>query len=444
VNRTELPRTCTLRQSLAFLRDPAHFIGGAGLSLGDLYRVRVPGARLLVVTDAELLEGILVRDADSFVKSRLYWRALRHAFGDSMASMDGDDWQYLHRHQRPFFTRRAVAGYLPAIAAGCLNYFDRLEDRVAVEPEIPMLETLAELNARLTLAVLFGQHDDPEAESVSRRIAEGHEIIAWITRFPWRVSTVALSRRGRRAAEHRAFFTEFARRLEVSAAGGEPETLLQALIAIGKSPQAGRYPASLLRNEVVFHLGASTETQAAVEGWALYLLWKHPEVLERVRAELEAVAGRRPVGPDQLGELPYTRQVLQEALRLYPPVYGVVRDCVRPVDVGAYRARPGDAFLLSVIGLHRSPRYWDAPEEFRPERFGPGGSAPAAKHQFVPFGAGKHVCIGQHLAMPTMLLTLAMFLQRFDWAFIEPEAVPEARPSLKPAGAFRATVSLRL
>jgi cytochrome P450 len=202
-------------------------------------------------------------------------------------------------------------------------------------------------------------------------------------------------------------------------------------------------PHALLRNELTFHLGASTETLAVAEGWTLYLLSRQPDVLERVRSEFtRALTASTPAG-EQVAVLTYTRQVIQEALRCYPPVFAIVRDCVQSTDLLGHPVRKGEVLFISVYAMHRNPRLWERPLEFRPERFQADRTTTINKYQYLPFGAGKHVCIGQHLAIPLMVLTLAEFAHRFDWTFADADIRPVARPSLKPSGAFRATLTRR-
>ena len=437
---------CGLSDTLAFLRNPEAFTVSLGYELGDFYRVRVPGARIHVVTDPSLAEQILIRDGSSFEKSRIYWRELRRGFGDSMGSMEGERWEYLHRVERPFFTPRAVQGYLDAAAHITTLHFEQMAERIDDAGAFPVLDVFSELNARIVLSVLFGQHDEASSLDQARRIADGHAIIAWRSQFPWRPWLGWLTGINRRGEQHKRFFGEYAarvRRTAESVRARDGRTLLHALLEAHADPAAPELPDSLLRNEMTFHLGASTETQAAAESWTLYLLWKHPAVLERVRDEIVDVAGESAIDARHVAPLSYTRQVVQEALRLYPPVHAVVRDCVKPVALNGYLARTGDTFLISAYGMHRNPRLWDDPDRFRPDRFHRNNADSIVKHSYMPFGAGKHVCIGQHMALPLMAMTLAQFAQRFDWTFSGDDVAPVARPSLKPAPPFVATLTVR-
>jgi cytochrome P450 len=212
---------------------------------------------------------------------------------------------------------------------------------------------------------------------------------------------------------------------------------------IQHDPDAPEFSPTLLQNEITFHLGASTETQAVAEGWTLYLLWKHPVVLKRLRDEIERVVGDTLVSADHVPGLTYARQVMQETLRLYPPVFAVVRDAVRPADLTRHSARVGETFLISVYGLHRNPRLWDDPNGFNPDRFHPHRAGTIGRYQYLPFGAGRHVCIGQHMSLPAMVLAVAQFAQRFDWTFSDRDIQPVAQPSLKPSGTFTVRLTRR-
>jgi cytochrome P450 len=460
VKGTRIP-SCPGRDTLAFLRDPAAFTAGPGLDIGDVYRVRIPGYRLHVVTEPTVMERILVRDADAFVKSRIYWRELRRTMGDSMGSMDGPRWKYLHGVQRPYFTPRAVSRYLPEIDLHVARHVEELARRIESrtdhsadqtrttreqrpDPQGPapydVLSALSELNARIVLSTLFGQDDRPIPHGIAERISDGNQIIAWRSKYPWRPLLARVNGVDRRSDALRAFFSEYVDDLRPQS---KPDHLLGALESISADVDAPEFSSSLLRNEVMFHLGASTETQAAAEGWALYLLARHPDVLAEVRGEVDAAGQGDRISHRHLPRLAYTRQVVQETLRLYPPVYGVVRDCTSSVDLGPMTARPGETFLVSLYGLHRSPRVWNEPDAFRPERFSKERAGSIPKYHYVPFGAGRHVCIGQHLAVPAMTLTIAQLAQRFDWSFGEEPVRAEARPSLKPAGPFQADLRPR-
>ena len=434
---------CSLRETLSFYRDPAGFTAGAGLRLGDVYAVRSPGPRLWVATDPGIAEAVLVTKAACFEKSRIYWRELRRTIGDSMGSLDGPRWEYLHNKERPYFTPGAVRAFLPRGHTAIVRQFDQLARRIESEPRVAVLDVLSELSARVTLAALFGRDDESAALEIARRIADGHAILDRLTRYPFLRPLVWRAGIARRARNHRAFFDVYVEQLRRSHSSADSRSLLDALVGVQTDPDAPRYPEALIRNEVMFHLGASTETQAVAAGWTLLLLSRHRDALQRLRAEIGRVAGTAGITSQHIPELMYTKQVIQEALRCYPPVYAIARDCVESTELLGNRIDKGQVVLISVYGVHRNPRLWDHPDRFDPDRFEPGRAGAIAKYQYLPFGAGKHVCIGQHMALPLMVLTVAEFAQRFDWTFPDADVRATARPSLKPSGAFVVTLTRR-
>jgi cytochrome P450 len=433
----------TLRDSLAFIRDPGRFTAFEGRALGDYYRLRLPGRNLHVVTHPSVIEEILVSRGPHFDKSRLYWGELRRIIGEAMASLEGARWRYLRKLEQPYFTHRATERYLPTAGEIITDELDELQRASSKRTEIPVLEITSRLNTRIILALLFGQEAGGERLEITRRIVDGEDTIAWRSRFPWRRWTGWLNGRNMRASGHKKFFDRYARKVGASEAASRDDIMLGALQAMRTDPDAPDYPEALLRNEMIVHLGASTETQGVAEGWCLYLLWKHPETLAQLRQEVRDVAGVEPVRPEHLPQLVYAEQVIRETLRLFPTAYGVVRDCVEETEVAGERVHPGQIFFISLVGLHRSPRFWDDPDRFDPSRFRLGYRDRLDKHQYMPFGGGRQVCIGQHLALPVMILAIAQIAQRFDWRFTVREIAPVGLATLKPSGPFRAVFTPR-
>jgi cytochrome P450 len=436
--------TCTFADRIAFLDDTAVFTSARGLAYGDVYRIPVPGCDVHVVTDPDLVEDILVRQGDCFEKSRIYWRELYRIVGPALGSVEGERWDYLHRLQQPFFTPRNVQRYLPAAQAFTTAHLRSLAETTAGGSTVGVLDSLSALNVHVLLHVLFGADEELPYAEIADRIGDGEAIIAWRSKYPWRPATAWLTGANQRAGRHKDFFDGVAARLVSSNPGDGADTLIDALVRMAADDDAPAFPDSVVRNEIIVHLGAGTETLTVAEGWTLYLLWQHPEVLRRVRDELRRVTGSAYLTLAHLGELKFLRQVLRESLRLYPPSYGLVRDCVRPTALRGCRVLPGQTFFISLCGLHRSPRLWDEPDRFIPDRFEAGRADSIAKYQYLPFGAGKHACIGQHLAVPCMMLALGQFVQRFDWTFDDPDAAFVGLSTMKPDGPFTARLTPRV
>jgi cytochrome P450 len=165
-----------------------------------------------------------------------------------------------------------------------------------------------------------------------------------------------------------------------------------------------------LRDETKTLFVAGFETTATALAWALYALAQRPELAEQLNDELRQVLGGAAPDFDSIKRLPLTAAVVNETLRLYPPVYNVARQCVSDDEFGGRRIPRGAVLLLSVYGMQRDPALWHEPDSFRPQRFLDGNWP---RHAFMPFAIGKHTCIGNHFAVTEMTVALAMIVQRY-------------------------------
>jgi cytochrome P450 len=170
-----------------------------------------------------------------------------------------------------------------------------------------------------------------------------------------------------------------------------------------------------LRDEVLIMFIAGHETTANTMAWAFYEIQRNPEVMQKLRAEVdEVLCGRTPAAAD-LHKLVYTRRVVEEALRLYPSVYITTRQAVNEEIVCGYRIPAGALISLSPYSTQRDPRYWDNPEAFDPEHFHPQNTQKRPRFAYFPFGGGPRQCIGKDFALYEAVVVLSMAVQRFDW-----------------------------
>ena len=175
--------------------------------------------------------------------------------------------------------------------------------------------------------------------------------------------------------------------------------------------------------EIKQYLWAGTETTALTLGWTLYLLSRHPEVADKIRREADEVYGTRSPTAADVERLSYTRSVMLEALRLYPPAWALIRTAVADDEIAGHKIKAGDRIVLCPYVIHHDAKYWEDPEEFRPERFEPGRIKKRVKYSYLPFGAGKRFCLGGQLSQMEVALALTQLLRRF-----RPEYVGETPP----------------
>jgi enediyne biosynthesis protein E7 len=198
------------------------------------------------------------------------------------------------------------------------------------------------------------------------------------------------------------------------------KTLLRMLEEAEADPTFPEFDRQQVIDEMKQYLWAGTETTALTLAWSLYLLSQHPEALERIRAEARAVCGERDPQWNEIQQLSYTRMVIQETMRLFPPIWALIRIAADDDEIEGHKIKAGDKIVILAYVMHHSPRYWDEPEKFEPERFAPERSKKRVKYSYLPFAAGKRACIGGALSQIENTLALVQLLRRFTPEYAGP------------------------
>jgi cytochrome P450 len=197
-----------------------------------------------------------------------------------------------------------------------------------------------------------------------------------------------------------------------------------------------------LRDEVMTFVLAGHETTAVALSWTWYLLAQHPRIAEALRAEVMAALGDRTPTIEDLPRLQYARMVVEEAMRLYPPVWGFFRQALGPDTLGEHTVPKGTVLLISPYVTHRHPQVWDNPERFDPGRFAPDRARERPRFAYLPFSGGPRLCIGNEFALMEAQLAVAMTMQRYRLELPAGGRVePESRVTLRPRGGMVMTVA---
>jgi cytochrome P450 len=210
-------------------------------------------------------------------------------------------------------------------------------------------------------------------------------------------------------------------------------TLLKMIERAVADPNIPEFDQQQAIDELKQYLWAGTETTALTLAWAMYLTSKHPEAADRIRAEGEQVYGDRAPTAADYSALAYTRAVIQETMRLYPPIWGLIRVAAKPDVIDGKEIKAGDRVVMFAYGVHHNPKYWDEPEEFRPERFI--GNQKRVPYTYLPFGGGKRSCIGGAMSQVENTLALSILLAKFrpEYVGVEPPGI-NATVTLTPKG----------
>jgi cytochrome P450 len=226
-----------------------------------------------------------------------------------------------------------------------------------------------------------------------------------------------------------------------------PESQRPALLNTLRSARQGQNQVPLsekeLRDEIVTMLLAGHETTAVTLSWAFYSIACHSHVAERFYAEVDDVVGQRVIEASDVPRLEYTRKIVDETLRLYPPVWVLARGAFRDDELGGYRIPATSAVVVSPYVIHRHPDFWSDPERFDPERFDPSVERREVG-TYLPFLHGRHVCLGKHFALTETVVVLATIAQRYRMHLVSDEpACYEPLTSLRIRGGLRVRLEER-
>lgn len=416
----------------ALVRDPLEALPRLVAACGDVWRVDLLFLPVVVLSNPRDVQQVLVKDHRNFRKDYLT-RQLRDVLGDGLLTTEGALWRRHRRLAQPAFHGRAVRSYASTMVAQAEAMADAWGERSEVELHAEMMR----LTLRIVARTLFG-HDIGGAEDrVGRALDVFMEVYLGIggsgIKLPQWVPSPANLRAARASAELDEVFYSI---LEEHRRGQrDPDTLLGMLLAStdggeGLSDQE-------LRDESLTLLMAGHETTALALTMAFYLLSQHPGAEERLHAELDAIEG--PLQPDRL---PYTRAVVLEAMRLYPPAWSIAREALVDVEIAGYPIEAGTQVWMSQWVLHRDARWFDDPLAFRPERWLDGPPPPDGS--YLPFGAGPRICIGKRFAEMEMILVLATLARRMSLR-LQPGTRLDLSPSvtLRPRGGLPMVASAR-
>lgn len=406
-----------------FRKEPLKFFAHLGHTYGDVSLYLVGPKRFYLVNHPELIKRVLLDQ--SFVRTPLTQRLMGSFLGEGVFSQEGD----LHRQQRrlmqPAFHRERLAHYadiMTTTTAEVLATWKTNDQRNLVNDMM-----------RLTFAIvsraLFGADTSGEAQIVDRAfrtviaaIDQEYELYAALP------DNAPLIRFGEVTRAIKTLQRVTGQIITRRRAEGESDhgDLLSMLLS-AQDTDGSRMTDAQVSGQVLSLLFAGHETTANLLCWTWWLLGRHPEIVAKLRAEARTVTNGQPLHYSHLPRLTYTRQVVDETLRLYPPAWYAERASPVETELGGYTIPAKQPLAISVYVTHRDPRFFDAPETFDPDRFSPERVEKIHKFAYLPFGAGVHQCIGNAFAQIEATLILASMAAQFQLA-LPPNFRAEPRP----------------
>jgi cytochrome P450 len=419
---------------LGFLQEMAAY--------GDIAHMETRGLHFYLINHPELIQDVLVTHDRSFVKSRAL-QVARRLLGDGLLTSEDD----LHLRQRrlvqPAFHRQRMANYSQVMA----SYAEQTADRWQTLGKGAAVDMAQEM-MRLTLAIvgkaLFDADVEGEAAEIGQALTEAlHAFNRTLLPGGEQLEKLPLPANQRAEQARQRLDATIYRIIGERRASAEDRGDLVSMLLAAQDEEGGMSDQQV-RDEAMTLFLAGHETTANALTWTWYLLSQNAAEERQLHKELDRVlAGRTPTLED-LPNLPYTRMVFSEAMRLYPPAYAIGRQVIQPYAVRDYVIQPGSTVFVSQYVMHRDARYWFDFERFDPNRWTPEAQARRPKFSYFPFGAGPRVCIGEGFAWTEGILALATLAQRWQARLVLGHPV-ELDPliTLRPKHGMRMTLHRR-
>ncbi|MBX3193203.1 MAG: cytochrome P450, partial [Labilithrix sp.] len=414
-------------------RDPLGLMMGARATYGDVVRFKFGPFDYYMVTDPEVVRHVLLDNAKAYTKSRNYL-GLKIVLGEGLLTSEGDLWRRQRKLAQPAFHRARLAGFTSQMTRATRDMLDRWRrEDLGASSSFCVHEEMMRLTFRIVGLTLFSADVDGDAREVGRALDTAlrwaNDYAESLVRIPPYIPTPANLRfkRAMKTLDGIVYRLIADRRAQGSTNAGYGDDLLGMLMeAVDDGSDGAGEPGGLapserggarmsdqqLRDEIITMVLAGHETTANLLSWTFSLLARHPEVEARVRDEARRVLGDRDPVLEDVKSLEYTRLVLEEALRLYPPAWIFERQNIEPDVLGGYPVEAGSIIGVCPYVIHRHPAHWDDPEAFDPDRFRPERAEKRPRYTYLPFGGGARTCIGNHFAMMEAQIILAMIVRQ--------------------------------
>jgi len=373
--------------------------------LGDVFQMGLTGFKATVLVGPAANRFVLVDQRQQF-QWRMPGDPITRLLRQGLLVIDGEQHASLRQAMTPAFHKRMLTGYIQAMT----RHTDRLTAAWPADHPLDMLDQIRRVSLLILVDTMFGVDFGPDMDRLYPAVLRS---LNYIGPGPW-LLWPAMPRWGYRRALQQLddyLFTLIRTRRATGQTGDDVPGLL---IEAGLDDD-------LIRDQLFTLLIAGHDTGTALLAWVMYLLGRHPEVMARAQAEVDTVLGTQPPTAAHLPELVYLEQVINETLRLYPPLHLGLRRPTADLEFQGHWLPAGQRVMYSPYLTHRHPAYWPNPHQFDPDRFSPERRRQYTPYAFVPFGGGPRTCLGAAFARVEAKVILARFLQQFTFTLIQPD-----------------------
>ncbi|MFN8528383.1 MAG: cytochrome P450 [Anaerolineae bacterium] len=413
----------------AFTQDTLGFMLES-LRFGDISSFKFGPFTAYMVNHPDLIHQVLVEDAAKYQKTQTLKLLLDPILGNGLFTSDGEFWRKQRKAIQPAFHTKRIGAYGDAMVRVANHTADYWQDGETLDID----QEMTHITMGIVSKTLFDADVSEQATDLSHAVTDVLSVINdkfnQLFPIPYWMPTAG-NRRFKEANER--LHTIIQQFIDDWRAQGVDKGDLLSMLMMARDDEGNPMSDKQIADEAMTLFGAGHETTANALTWVWYALATEPHVWETLADELNTVLGGRAPTLDDLPNLRYTEQVVKEAMRLYPPAWGITRETVEETQLGGYTIPKGSVAILNVYGVHRDPRFFAEPERFDPDRFTPEREKQLPKYAYTPFGGGPRICIGNAFAMMEAKLVLATLAQRWrvelaPGQIVEPQRVFVLRP----------------
>jgi cytochrome P450 len=417
----------------ALQRNPLRFLLELTRQYGDLVFLRFLAWPVYIVNHPADIKRVLQEHHSNYNKDTVDYRLLQPLLGKGLLTNDGASWLHQRRLIQPAFHRHHLATFGTLMTDVTLAMLEQWREEVATGQPLDVAAEMMRLTFRIVGQALFAIDLGAEGDTVRGAITTMNQTIVDSLYTPFSPIGILTTRKRLRAAYRaldqvvQTIIAEHRRQPQETG-----DVLSRLLLARDEETGQGMDDQQV-RDEVITLLVAGHETTSNALCWTWYLLAQHPVIEQHLHAELDEVLGGRVPTVEDLPRLPYSRMVIEESMRLYPPAWSFSRNALAEDELGGYHVPTGSLILLCPYTTHRHPAFWEQPAVFDPLRFTPEHIASRPPYAYFPFGGGPRQCIGSAFALMEAQLILVTLAQRYRLCLgvqtcIEPEPLVTLRP----------------
>jgi len=436
----------TLFSLKKFAENPIPFMTNGLLKYGDIYKVFGPRPFILT-NNADYIQHVLQKNNKNYHKSPVVKNILGAELGHGLLTIDGDYWLKQRRLIQPGFSKQRISELIDIMISEGEAFCRQMKEELEKHPVLDVDKSMMDITFRIVTKALFSRGIDHSLlQRVDYVITNIQKYVITQIRQPYLIPWLKITGKANFYKSLRKEIDQIVYDIidERRKSEEQHNDLLDMLLNAKYEDTGETMNNQQLRDESMILIVAGHETSANALTWALYLLAQHPEERQKVLDEVNLVIGNQPITYDSVLQLNYTRQVIQETMRLYPPAWLIDRQALEDDELGGYLVPKGEIVLLFIYGTHRNPKYWKNPDTFDPDRFSKENLKDLPNYAYFPFGGGPRLCIGNNFSMLEMQVLLALLVKNFTFT-IEPNQHIEPKPmvTLRPRNGIKMKFQIR-